>query len=162
LDVGPQAAPLNLVWHFIGQVQSNKAGDVVANADMIHSVDRPSLIAALAKAAAFQNRSVDCLIQVGLDGVPGRGGAPPDQVLALAELIASTSHLRVRGLMAVAPLGGDARAAFSVLPALSERVRTEHPGADVISAGMSGDLEAALAEQTTHLRVGTGLLGLRS
>ena len=108
-ELGATAASLGLVWHFIGQLQSNKAGDVVACADMVHSVDRASLISALARAAAQQNRMIDCLIQVSLDGVPGRGGAPPDQVLALAELIASTSHLTVRGLMAVAPLGGDAR-----------------------------------------------------
>lgn len=151
-----------LRWHFVGQVQTNKAAVVARSVDVVHSVDRASLVHALERACATAGRTLDCLVQVALDGSAGRGGAPPDQVVDLAGLIAAQAHLRVRGIMAVAPLGGDARAAFATLPGLLDRVKGVDPEACVVSAGMSGDLEAAVAERSTHLRVGTAVLGLRS
>lgn len=157
--LGPECT---LRWHFVGQVQTNKAAAVARSVDMVHSVDRASLVHALERSCAAADRTLDCLVQVALDGAAGRGGAPPDQVADLAGLVAAQAHLRVRGIMAVAPLGGDARAAFATLPGLLERVRSVDPEACVVSAGMSGDLEAAVAERSTHLRVGTAVLGLRS
>ncbi|MEU8173853.1 YggS family pyridoxal phosphate-dependent enzyme [Microbispora hainanensis] len=161
-----ECAGLGLTWHFIGQLQTNKVRSVVSYADMVHSVDRPRLVEALGREAVRAGREVDCLVQVALDAAPGesgagRGGAAPQEVPALAGLVAKTEGLRLRGVMAVAPLGEDPSAAFARLRAVAERVREEHPAADVISAGMSGDIPQAVANGATHLRVGTALLGRR-
>lgn len=152
---------LGLIWHFVGQLQSNKASSVARYADLVHSVDRPSLVRALGRAARSARRRMDCLVQVSLDGDPCRGGALPADVPALADAIAAEPGLRMRGMMAVAPLGEPAREAFALLPQLRERVLGTHPDALVISAGMSADLEQALAEGATHLRVGSAVLGAR-
>lgn len=150
-----------LTVHFIGQLQSNKAASVARYADVVHSLDRAKLVGALDRAAARHGRSLDVLVQVGLDDGAGRGGAAPEEVAALADAVAAAEHLRLRGLMAVAPLGEPARPAFSRLRALSEALRAEHPDATWLSAGMSADLEDAVAEGATHLRVGSAILGSR-
>ncbi len=147
--------------HFIGQLQSNKAGSVARYADVVQSVDRVKIARALDRAAERESRRLDVLVQVGLDRSGGRGGAAPDDVAALADTVAGLDHLRLRGLMAVAPLGEDPRPAFARLRELSERLRADHPEAGWISAGMSADLEDALAEGATHLRVGSAILGSR-
>jgi len=156
-----ECAGLPLRWHFIGQLQTNKARHVAAWADLVHSLDRPALAAALDRGASRAGRVLDCLLQVSLDGDPTRGGVPVPRLPALAEAVAGAPALRLRGVMAVAPLGADPRAAFAVLPELLDQVRRVEPAADVVSAGMSGDLEAALASGATHLRVGTAILGRR-
>jgi len=156
-----ESAGLGLRWHFIGQLQSNKARSVATYADLVHSVDRLSLVRALGRAARDAGRTVGCLLQVSLDAAPGRGGAPASNLPALADAIAAEPALRLHGLMAVAPLGGDARVAFAALPRLRELLLPDHVEARFISAGMSGDLEAALAGGATHLRVGTAVLGAR-
>jgi pyridoxal phosphate enzyme (YggS family) len=154
-------AGLGLRWHFIGQLQSNKARSVAGYADLVHSVDRLSLVRALEQAAFRRGRALDCLIQVSLDGDPHRGGVPVTGLAGLTESVVDRAHLRLRGVMAVAPLEADPRRAFAVLPQLLERVRVHAPQADVISAGMSGDLEAAVTSGATHLRVGSAILGPR-
>jgi pyridoxal phosphate enzyme (YggS family) len=156
-----ECSELGLRWHFIGQLQTNKARSVSAWADLVHSVDRPGLAAALDRGAARAGRVLDCLLQVSLDGDPARGGVPVPELPALAEAVAGAAALRLRGVMAVAPLGADPHAAFAVLPGLLAQVRGVEPAADVVSAGMSGDLEAAVAGGATHLRVGTAILGRR-
>ena len=156
-----ECAGLAVAWHFIGQLQTNKARSVAGWADLVHSVDRPALAAALDRGAARAGRVLDCLLQVSLDGDPARGGMPVDQLPALADAVAAAPALRLRGIMAVAPLDADPRAAFAVLPGLLDQVRRFDPAADVISAGMSGDLEAGVACGATHLRVGTAILGRR-
>ncbi|MFD3723303.1 YggS family pyridoxal phosphate-dependent enzyme [Streptomyces sp. NPDC058674] len=150
-----------LSWHFIGQLQSNKAPSVARYADMVHSVDRASLVSALGKAAQRAERDLRCLIQVSLDGTAGRGGAHPDEVPRIAALIAGLPRLTVAGVMAVAPPQEPAGPAFARLRRLRERLLGEHPGAVVMSAGMSGDLEAAIAAGATHVRVGSAVLGHR-
>ena len=150
-----------LTLHFIGQLQSNKAGSVARYADVVQSVDRPKLVRALARGAEAADRTLDALVQVSLDDAPGRGGVPWQEAVRLADAIAGVEALRLRGVMAVAPLGADPRAAFSRLREVSEQVRRAHPQACWISAGMSGDLEEAIAEGATHLRVGTAILGSR-
>nr|WP_079248912.1 YggS family pyridoxal phosphate-dependent enzyme [Streptomyces sp. MJM1172] len=153
-----------LSWHFIGQLQSNKAPSVARYADMVHSVDRASLVSALGKAAERAGRAereLRCLIQVSLDGTAGRGGAHPDEVPRLAALIAGRPGLTVAGVMAVAPPQEPAGQAFARLLPVRERLLGEHPGAVVMSAGMSGDLEAAIAAGATHVRVGSAILGHR-
>ena len=149
--------------HFIGQAQRNKAASIARYADVVHSVDRPALARAIDTGAQRAERTLDVFIQVDLDPVPdpGRGGTAPDEVLGLAEIIAGLEALRLRGVMTVAPLGGDPDGAFARLADLSATVRDEHPHAHWISAGMSGDLESAIAHGATHLRVGTAILGSR-
>jgi PLP dependent protein len=156
-----ECADLPLTWHFVGQLQTNKARSVVSYADVIHSVDRARLAEALGREAVKAGRRVTCLVQVALDDDPGRGGVVPAQLPALADLIAVTEGLALGGVMAVAPLGGDPGRAFARLLGLSFALRVEHPHASVVSAGMSGDLTQAIAHGATHLRVGTALLGRR-
>jgi pyridoxal phosphate enzyme (YggS family) len=178
-EAAPKAAAskdLNLTWHFIGQLQTNKAASVVRYADVVHSVDRIRLIRALSTAARRAERVVKCLIEVRLDGDgdgdgddsgwgagggPGRGGTRAADVPALAEAVAGESGLVLAGVMAIAPLAGDPREAFARLLDSAAAVRAVRPDATMISAGMSGDLEAAVAAGATHLRIGTALLGVR-
>lgn len=148
-------------WHFVGAVQTNKARSVASYADVVHSLDRPALVAALAAGAVRAGRTVEVLVQVSLDADPARGGAVADDVPALADAVAAADGLRLGGVMAVAPLGMEPAAAFAMLAGVAGRVRAGHPGADTISAGMSGDLEQAVAAGATHVRVGTALLGPR-
>ena len=163
-----ECADLPLRWHFIGQLQSNKAAAVASYANVVHSVDRVKLVAALARGRAVQPdgepRPLDCLVQVSLDpptGGAGRGGATAEQVPALVDAIADHPSLRLRGVMAVAPLHGDPDPAFASLREISRRLQADVPGATWVSAGMSGDLEAAIRHGATHVRVGSAILGKR-
>jgi PLP dependent protein len=158
-----ECADLALRWHFVGQLQRNKARSVARYADFVHSVDRPSLVAALDAAAQAAEREVGVLIQVALDAEPsGRGGARPIEVTDLAARITDARALSLAGVMAVAPLAADPDPAFAWLSEISTVLRAEYPEARIVSAGMSGDLEAAVRHGATHLRVGTALLGRRS
>ena len=148
-------------WHFVGGVQTNKARSVARYADVIHSVDRPELVAALSAGAERAQRRLDVLLQVSLDSDPARGGVLPIDLPALAEVAAEAPGLRLAGVMAVAPLGADPAAAFTRLADVRAGLLAEHPEATAMSAGMSGDLEQAVALGATHVRVGTALLGER-
>lgn len=151
----------NLTWHFIGQLQTNKCASVVRYASVVHSVDRHRLIGALGKAARRAGRVIECLVEVSLDGDPARGGAVAGEVPALAEALAAEEGLVLGGVMAVAPLSMPPADAFARLRVSAAAVRGVRPDATVISAGMSGDLEAAVEAGATHLRIGTALLGDR-
>jgi pyridoxal phosphate enzyme (YggS family) len=160
-----ECADLPLRWHFVGRLQTNKCRSVASYADLVHSVDRVRLVTALSSAAIATERTVGALVQVSLDpdgAAAGRGGAAPDEVLGLADRIAAAPGLVLGGVMAVAPLDGDAGVAFGRLAAVAARLTEAHPTATVVSAGMTGDLEAAIHHGATHLRVGTALLGPRS
>jgi PLP dependent protein len=150
-------------WHMVGRVQTNKAKSVVGYAAAVHSVDRAKLADALADAAAKAHRSdpLAVFVQVSLDGDPDRGGVLDADLDRLADVVAARPELALRGLMAVAPLEADPDQAFARLAELSERVQRAHPGAQSLSAGMSHDLEAAIRNGATHVRVGTALLGRR-
>jgi pyridoxal phosphate enzyme (YggS family) len=163
-EAAPKAdacADLPMTWHFVGQLQTNKARSVAAYADIVHSVDRPRLVAALSAAAIRAGRTLRCLVQVALDDDPERGGARPAEVLDIAARIAAADGLEPAGLMAVAPLGADPSPAFAVLAEVAAALRAAHPGATIVSAGMSADLEQAIMHGATHVRVGTALLGGR-
>ncbi|WP_058044830.1 YggS family pyridoxal phosphate-dependent enzyme [Streptomyces roseifaciens] len=174
-DAAPKAAEcadLPLTWHFVGQLQTNKVRSVAGYADFVHSVDRTRLVTALSTAAAKAGRTLDCLIQVALDaesGEPGkrseRGGVAPDGVAELADALAGAEALRPAGLMTVAPLvgpyAGRPRAAFDRLMEISTGLRAAHPAANMVSAGMSADLDDAVAAGATHVRVGSAVLGVR-
>jgi pyridoxal phosphate enzyme (YggS family) len=159
-------ADLPLRWHFIGALQRNKVRSVVRYADVVHSVDRLPLVEALSTAAVGAGRTVEALIQVSLDAPgtdgTGRAGAALTDVDALADRVEAAPGLTLGGVMAVAPLGGDPDEAFARLAEIAAGVRSRHPSATVISAGMSGDFESAIRHGATHLRVGTALLGPRS
>jgi len=173
-------------WHFIGQLQTNKAHRVVRYASVVHSVDRVRLVRALgnaARAAHDEARAaheaaaaaahdapaaapaavpLSCLVQVSLDGDAARGGALISQLPEIAAAIEAEQGLALGGVMAVAPLGVAPETAFALLRPLSDTVREISQAATIISAGMSGDLEAAVRNGATHLRIGTALLGNRS
>ncbi|WP_299057656.1 YggS family pyridoxal phosphate-dependent enzyme [uncultured Nocardioides sp.] len=159
-----ECVDLGLRWHFVGGLQSNKAGAVARWADVVESVDRTKLVGRLDAGAADRDRPLDCLVQVSLDA-PGssgaRAGCPPDELPRLAEAVAGSEHLRLRGLMAVAPTGEDPAAAFDRLASLHAGLRADHPDATWLSAGMSNDLEQAVAVGATHVRVGRAVLGER-
>jgi hypothetical protein len=129
----------------------------------VHSVDRIKLADALADAAANAQRDdpLDVFVQVSLDEDPDRGGVLDADLDQLADTVAARPELALRGLMAVAPIDADPDQAFAALARLSERVQRAHPGAQWLSAGMSHDLEAAIRNGATHVRVGTALLGRR-
>ena len=151
-------------WHFIGQLQSNKAKSVVNYADLIHSVDRWSLAKEIQKSAQGINKVQQVLIQVDLDQSgpdSTRGGIWPAELMELAQLINQASHLELKGLMSVAPLGEKPELAFARLKDIRVGFLKENPEAHILSAGMSDDLEAAILYGATHLRIGSALLGER-
>ncbi len=173
-----EVADPELRWHFIGQLQSNKARSVAGYAHSVHSIDRPSLVKALDRAMVAEQQEtgrarLQCYIQLDLSGAypelaapagganSGRGGLAPSSMMGLAERIAAAQALELAGVMAVAPLGVDPEPAFELLARLSAEVVEEHPQAWRMSAGMSHDLETALAYGATHLRVGSDILGPR-
>lgn len=159
-------------WHFIGQLQRNKARSVAGYAAMVHSVDSVRLASALAAAAghaadAGRPGPLDALVQISVDGDPQRGGAlaagddPDRALLRVAEAIAGAPTLRLRGVMAVAPLDWAPERAFAEVARCADLIRAAHPDATVISAGMSEDLDEAVACGATHVRIGSALLGMR-
>ncbi|MCH6159781.1 YggS family pyridoxal phosphate-dependent enzyme [Streptomyces marispadix] len=164
-----ECADVPVTWHFVGQLQTNKARSVASYADVVHSVDRPRLVGALSRAAVHHGRELDCLVQVALDAesetAGGRGGAAPGSVVALGDELAAAQGLRLAGVMTVAPLAGpyagDPAAAFERLREISTGLCTRHPAATMVSAGMSADLEEAVAAGATHVRVGSAVLGER-
>ncbi|MEV5713932.1 YggS family pyridoxal phosphate-dependent enzyme [Amycolatopsis mediterranei] len=168
-EAGPKAAEVaaRLRWHMVGRLQRNKARSVVGWAHEVQSVDSARLADALAKAVHTERYSgkreepLDVLIQASLDDDPERGGCPLAELPALADRIAQSGELRLRGLMAVAPLGADPAAAFERLARAGETLRKDHPNAADVSAGMSHDLEQAITHGSTSVRVGTALLGGR-
>ncbi len=157
-----ELADLGLTWHFVGQLQSKKARQVRRYAHVVQSLDRASVVDAFAPTAEEPAPPViDGFVQVNLTDDPGRGGVQPDAVDAMVERVLATGTIALRGVMAVAPLDEEPRAAFARLRAISERVRLTVPMATDISAGMSGDFAEAIAEGATHLRIGTAITGNR-
>lgn len=158
-----ECADLDLTWHFIGGLQSNKAAAVASYAGVVESVDRAKLVAGLDRGAHERDRPVDVLLQVSLDppGREGRAGVDPGVLADLAAVVGGADRLRLRGLMAVAPLGEDPAAAFERLAGVRRDFLADHPEATWLSAGMSGDLEHAVRHGATHVRIGSAVLGPR-
>jgi pyridoxal phosphate enzyme (YggS family) len=152
-----ELSELDLTWHFIGQLQSNKAKAVAEYARVIHSVDRPSLVSALSS----QDREVDVFLEINLTDVPGRGGVLPVELESLCEAVLQVPVLSLRGVMAVAPVDEEPSRAFERVLEYADRVRAMAPGARDLSIGMSGDFEEAIALGATHLRIGTAITGKR-
>lgn len=148
---------LDLNWHYIGQLQTKKARQAARYASAIHSIDRARLVDALSTI----DRTIDAFLQINLTGDPGRGGAEPCDIESLTEKILETPTLRLRGVMAVAPLEEPAAQAFERLAGYSERVTALAPAATDISAGMTHDYAEAIAAGATHLRIGSAITGNR-
>lgn len=155
----------DLTWHFIGQLQSNKARAVREYASVVHSVDRSSLVTALSlndDEAGAGAPPLDCFLQLNLTDNPQRGGVSDDGLLPLAELVLAQPSLRLLGVMAVAPLDEAPAAAFERVRRASERIQTVAPLADKISTGMSHDFREAISAGATHLRIGSAITGERA
>jgi PLP dependent protein len=155
-----ELAHLDLTWHFVGQLQTKKARQVRAYADVIHSVDRVALVDALSDATNAADVR-DCFVQLNLTDDPGRGGVATEDLEPLVERVVAAPGIRLLGVMAVAPLGADPRRSFAAVRAASQRVAAIDPEAVWISAGMSGDYREAILEGATHLRIGTAITGNR-
>ncbi len=174
-----QLSGSGLRWHFVGKLQRNKCRSVVTYADVVHSVDRPQLIEALARASGeVRQNPLGVLVQVDLDHVGfsrtsrtgrsvsedptrRRGGVSPGEAIELAGRIRRYPEFVLLGVMGIAPQHGDSSAAFSQLREVSHRLRALEETASWVSAGMSGDLAQAVAAGATHVRVGSALLGIR-
>ena len=149
-------------WHFVGQLQSNKAKSVASYAGVVHSVDRESLLIALEKATVERTKPLDVFLQVNLTADLGRGGVNPAELEPFAERVAGASGLNLLGIMAVAALDEPLESEFEKIAMLSQKLISVAPQAKFISAGMSQDFETALAYGATHLRIGTAITGKRN
>jgi PLP dependent protein len=158
-----ECTDLGIRWHFIGGLQSNKAAAVASYSDVVESVDRSKLVGPLQRGAHERSQAVDVLLQVGLDppGKDGRSGADAADLPVLADAVEAAGMLRLRGLMAVAPLDEDPVQAFARLARIRAEFVAERPDATWLSAGMSNDFEAAIGAGATHVRVGSAILGAR-
>jgi pyridoxal phosphate enzyme (YggS family) len=155
---------LPLEWHLIGHLQSNKARAAAQAFDWVQSADRPRIVAELARHRPPERPPLNVLIQVNIDDEASKDGCHPDEIPALAELVAIKSRLRLRGLMTIPAPHPDPerrRASFRCAKALFDALRARHPGADTLSMGMSEDFELAIAEGSTMVRIGTALFGPR-
>ncbi len=149
--------PDDCIWHFQGQIQSNKLKSIALWADVIHSLDDASHAKKLSSLVANK----DIFIQLSLDSQPNRGGVAPEELDGFARAIAELGNLKVRGLMAVAPLDEDSNLAFARLKLLSNQLVKTLPMASEMSAGMSNDFESAIAQGATLIRIGSQILGVR-
>ena len=158
-----ELAGVGLRWHFIGQLQSKKTRSVLEFASAIHSLDRDSLVTAIGAAFAAEGHRapVDAFIQLNLTDDPARGGIDPARLETFAESVLATEGVRLCGVMAVAPLDSEPRAAFARVRAMGERLQALAPSATALSMGMSGDYREAVLEGATHLRIGTAITGNR-
>lgn len=148
-------------WHFVGQLQSNKVKSVLEYASVIHSIDRPSLVAELSKQLSKQNKKIDGFIELNLTYDLGRGGVAPQDLLTLAEKVLAVEQINLLGVMAVAGLGKDPAEEFERAIGLSQQLQTLAPSATKLSMGMSEDFEVAIRLGATHIRVGSAITGPR-
>ena len=155
---------LPLTWHFIGPIQSNKTRPIAEHFQWVHSLEREKVARRLNDQRPEDQSPLQVCIQVNISGETSKSGIEPAQLQNLARTIDALPRLRLRGLMAVPAATGDRaeqHRAFAAMRALFERLRTEFPEVDTLSMGMSSDLEAAIAEGATLVRVGTAIFGPR-
>ncbi len=152
-------------WHYIGAIQSNKTRPIAAHFDWVHCVDRDKIATRLNDHRAAAAEPLNVCIQVNIDREPSKAGATPEECSALATLISGLPRLRLRGLMAI-PLATDdtarQRQSTAALKRIFDSLKADHPSLDTLSIGMSGDLEAAVAEGSTMVRIGTAVFGARA
>lgn len=156
-----ELADLDITWHFIGQVQTNKLNHIASYANVVHALDREKTISGLDVAAAKLDRNITGLLQISLDGDENRGGVAIENAFELAQLLSNSKNLTFGGIMAVAPIEMLPDVAFSKLAEIAAEIQSKYPTAKIISAGMSQDFESAVQKGATHLRIGSALLGNR-
>jgi pyridoxal phosphate enzyme (YggS family) len=162
-DEGLQKAEIvPATWHFQGQVQGRKLKEIARWATFIHSIDSGDHISKLSRICSELDRRISIFLQLSLDGAPDRGGVSADQLVQLADQVASDSNLHLAGLMCVPPVGYEFNRAFSEISQVHSAFKNSHPDASALSAGMSSDFEVAIAYGATHLRVGSEILGSRT
>ncbi len=154
-----KASQVSATWHYQGEIQSRKLRDIATWADVVHSLDTSSHIT---KLDSVTTKSLDVFLQLSLDADPSRGGVDESDLAALAETVTASTHLTLRGLMCVPPVGADARTAFMEIASIHQRFLKDFPQATSLSAGMSGDFEIAIDCGATHIRVGSSILGSRT
>jgi pyridoxal phosphate enzyme (YggS family) len=155
---------LDIEWHFIGTIQSNKTRAIAENFQWVQSVDRQKILQRLAAQRPVQSKPLNICLQVNIDLEPQKGGAAPGEVLHLAELARDLDNIRLRGLMAIPRLTSNVeeqRQSFRKVRSLFEMLKNEGHDIDTLSMGMSADLEPAIAEGSTMVRIGTDLFGAR-
>ena len=166
-EAGPKARELedlgvsDAIWHFVGQLQTNKVKTVLDYASCIHSIDRPSLVKELGKQLEKREQQISGFLELNLTDDPGRGGVAPDQLLALAESVLETGRVQILGVMAVAGLDVDPRLDFERALASSNQLLGLVPQAKGLSIGMSEDFEVAIEMGATHVRIGSAITGPR-
>ena len=166
-EAGPKAKQIasesneRFNWHFIGQLQTNKVKSVLEYADILHSLDRPSLLDELQKRTVERENPLKVFVQVNMTEDPDRGGVNPEDLMAFAERVLSSPGLELVGLMGVGGLEVAPELEFERLATLSVELQKLAPGANRLSMGMSGDFETAVAYGATHLRIGTAITGNR-
>ncbi len=157
-------AELELQWHFIGKIQSNKTRPIARHFDWVHTLDRPQIARRLNAQRAESQLSLNVCIQVALSNEPAKAGVVPAELPALAQLVAQQPRLRLRGLMCIPPPSrdpDDARPYFGRLRELFEQLNKQGLALDTLSMGMSADLEAAVSEGATLVRIGSAIFGPR-
>ena len=157
-------ADLPLTWHFIGPIQSNKTRQIAEHFHWVHSVDRLKIARRLQEQRPDELPPLQVCLQVNISGEASKSGADAAEVRPLAQAIAGMPNLKLRGLMAIPAATEDEEAqrqAFARLRSLLEALQSDHPDLDTLSMGMSDDLEAAIAEGSTIVRIGTALFGPR-
>ena len=161
-QVAAELPEANPVWHFVGQLQSNKVKSMLNYTKVLHSLDRDSLLKELSKQLGNRpGQSLDVFIELNLTEDPGRGGVAPNDLLAFAEKVLQVEQLNLLGVMGVAGLGVDPAVDFERIARASSQLKELAPAAMFISAGMSADFEQAIAFGATHIRVGTAITGNR-
>ncbi|CAN7190295.1 YggS family pyridoxal phosphate-dependent enzyme [Caballeronia sp. LjRoot31] len=151
-------------WHFIGPLQSNKTKVVAENFDWVHSVDRLKIAERLSDQRGDNMAALNVCLQVNVSGEASKSGVTPDETLALARAVAALPHLRLRGLMSIpepASTLDEQRAPHRLLRELMDTLRADGLELDTLSMGMSADLEAAVLEGATIVRIGTAIFGTR-
>lgn len=160
-----QLADLDLDWHFVGPVQSNKTRDIAAHFDWVHGVDRARIAQRLSEQRPANLRPLQVCVQINISGEASKSGCTPEEAIELCRAIATLPRLRLRGLMSLpAPSNTDEnpRAAFARLRELFEHIHAQGLALDTLSAGMSDDMEAAIAEGATLIRIGSAIFGERN
>lgn len=160
-----ETAVAGLQWHFIGPIQSNKTRPIAEHLDWVHSIDRLKIAQRLSEQRPAERPPLDVLLQVNISGEASKSGVSPDELPALAQAVAALPRMRLRGLMAIPEPDDDPqrqRLPLARMRTLFAQLRTDLPQLDTLSMGMSADLEAAVAEGTTMLRIGTAIFGARS
>jgi len=164
LDKMGELGDLPLVWHFIGPIQSNKTRAIAERFDWVHSVDRLKIAERLSVQRPQSLPPLDICLEVNISGEASKGGVSAEDLPVLAQAVSHLPRLRLRGLMAIPAPSSDSleqRAAFAAVRRLYEVLRASGYSLDTLSMGMSGDLEAAIAEGATMVRVGTAIFGER-